>query len=53
MVLMEQKYTIENLHERYKKQRKFDDLQALDDNLKDLNKEIDAIHQEIGSEGFN
>ncbi len=53
MVLMEQKYTIENLHETYKKQRKFDDLQALDDNLKDLNKEIDAIHQEIGSEGFN
>lgn len=53
MVLMEQKYMIENLHETYKKQRKFDDLRALDDNLKDLNKEIDTIHDEIGSEAFN
>ncbi|QPG74257.1 hypothetical protein FOA43_001582 [Brettanomyces nanus] len=52
MVLNEQKFMIQNLHEEYKKQRKFDDLQPLDDNLSDLRKEIEGLRLELGDEAF-
>ncbi|VEU23080.1 DEKNAAC104171 [Brettanomyces naardenensis] len=52
MVLTEQKFMIENLHEEYKKQRKFDDLQALDDNMADLEKEIGELKLELGEDAF-
>lgn len=52
MVLNEQKFMVEQLHEQYKKQRKFDDLQPLDDNLRDLDREIGSLEAELGDEAF-
>lgn len=53
MVLNEQKFVVENLYEDFKKERRFDDLETLDSNLEDIEKEIQQLTEELGDEAFH
>lgn len=52
IVLEEQRFMIQQTHDECKRQRKFDDLQVLDDNIADLTKEIEALRLELGDEAM-
>lgn len=52
MVMNEQKFLISNLIEDTKKQRKFDELQTLIENEKELGKIIEALESQLGDYGF-
>lgn len=53
MVLNEQKFVVESMYQDFKKQRRFDDLKALDSNLEDIEKEILQLTEELGDEAFH
>ncbi|EDO14829.1 hypothetical protein Kpol_364p1 [Vanderwaltozyma polyspora DSM 70294] len=52
MVLKEQVYLVENMIEKAKKQRKFDEISILTDNLQDLNSQIQTIETKLGDLSF-
>ena len=53
MVLNEQKFVVESMYQDFKKQRRFDDLKALDSNLEDIEREIQQLTEELGDEAFH
>lgn len=53
MVLNEQKYVVESMYQDFKKQRRFDDLKALDSNLEDIEREIQQLTEELGDDAFH
>lgn len=53
MVLNEQKFLVGNMYEESKRQRQFDDLKTLDENLADIEKEIEELTIELGDEAFH
>lgn len=52
MVLQEQRFLVEEMVSNCKKQRKFDELPMLQDNLKELNGQIEQVQNKLGEEGF-
>ncbi|KAH3672336.1 hypothetical protein WICMUC_004308 [Wickerhamomyces mucosus] len=52
MVLNEQKFLIAEMIENCKKQRKFDEIQPLNDNLTEINENIGVLQEKLGNEGF-
>jgi hypothetical protein len=52
MVLNEQKFLVEEMISSSKKQRKFDEIGTLEQNLVDLTKMIDELQINLGNEGF-
>lgn len=52
MVLQEQRFLVTDMIETCKKQRRFDEITALDENLKELDKSIEQLQNELGDEGF-
>lgn len=52
MVVNEQKFLIENLIENYTKMRKFDELNSLKENKKELAMKIDELESKLGEFGF-
>lgn len=52
MVLNEQKFLVEEMISNSKKQRKFDEINTLEQNLEDLNKMIQDLQVNLGNEGF-
>ncbi|EGW30650.1 uncharacterized protein SPAPADRAFT_155696 [Spathaspora passalidarum NRRL Y-27907] len=52
MVMNEQKFLVENLITEYTKSRRFDELDVLINNKKELQETIDNLEQELGEFGF-
>lgn len=53
MVLKEQKFLVESMIESSKKQRKFDELTLLMENLSELERKIQEIQRNLGDQGFS
>ncbi|CUS23530.1 LAQU0S10e02542g1_1 [Lachancea quebecensis] len=52
MVLKEQKFLVENMVASASKQRKFDEAEILNENLRELNEQSEMIARALGEEGF-
>lgn len=52
MVLNEQKFLVEDMLETCKKQRRFDEVPTLTENLNELSRKIEQLQLELGNEGF-
>lgn len=52
MVLKEQKYIVENMLETTKKQRQFEEVLILKDNIIELEQKIDELGSKLGDDGF-
>ena len=52
MVLQEQKFIVENMIVAAKNERKFDEIEALQTNIEDIEKSIAELQKALGSDGF-
>ena len=53
MVLNEQKYLVQEMINSATKQRKFDEISTLNENMAELQKQISILTEKLGDQGFH